>query len=295
MPKLRTMIDRGDGEILGIDLRRLSEDSYFLLPNAPNNAIACLANQSAVFQPMTVSGDGPIEIVSFALQRTGVARVMIQLEDGRTITSMMNRSVHVDTIFGSYGGPLLKPYPLPESLYLEENRSLSITFTDVSGAPNTIRPALLGTKYKHWQRDPSLERMRKRMDSKQYLIRPFFYTFTQGPVAVGAGATVTVPIEISNDHHFKLFQLSGVSTGAYNLDLVNAITGESIIFGPANEHYAVDSALIVGTGQFPFKFHEPILLEAGTRLNVVLTDTSAAPNVVDLTLGGVLLTLRMWK
>ena len=295
MPKLRTMIDRGDGQILGVDLRRLSEDSFFLLPNAPNNAIVCQPNQSAVFQPMTVSGDGPLEIVSFAAERTGVARVMIQLEDGRSITSMMNRAVHIDTIFGSYGGALLKSYPLPESLYLEENRSLSITFTDISGALNTIRPALLGSKYKQWYRDPTLERMRRRMDTKQYLIRPFFYTFTDGPQAVGAGATVTVPIEISNDHHFKLFQISGVSTGAYRIDFVNAVTGESIIFGPANEHYGIDNGLIVGTAQFPFRFHEPILLEAGTRVNVVLTDISAAPNVVDLTLGGALLALRMWK
>jgi hypothetical protein len=137
------------------------------------------------------------------------------------------------------------------------------------------------------------------MDERQYLSVPYWYTLdratTLGGVTVAPGATVQETITIGRDHHFQIFQLSAVSTGVFDINIVDSQRGESLISAPQDVNYAIGSELILGNGNFPFRFHEPRLIQTGQRLVVTLTDRSGAPNLIHVTLGGRALATRMWR
>jgi len=293
MSRMPTLIEspRRDGSIIAVNRRRLNEMPYFLLTNPPNNSVALLANQASPMQVCTISGEGPAQIVSLAHEKTGVCRVFLQIQDGQIQRGLMNGACHIDTIMGTGA----QPYPLAEALYIDELRSLQCSFTDISGAGNAVRVMALATRYLTQQADPSLERIRKRMDARQYISMPYWYTLDNGPVVVGAGATVQQTITVGQDHHFQLFQMSAVSTGLFDINIVDTQRGESLISAPQDVNYAIGSELIIGNGNFPFRFHEPRLVQVGQRLVVTLTDRTGAPNTIHLTLGGRALAVRMWR
>lgn len=297
MPRMPTLIEspRKDGSIIAVNKRRVAEQPYFLLTNSPNNSAAILANQSTPMRVCTVSGEGPAQIVSLAHEKTGVALVFLQIQDGQNQRGLMNSSVHIDTIMGTGR----QPYPLPEALYIDDLRSLQVTFTDISGAGNAVRMMALCSRFQTQQVDPTLARIRKRMAARQYLSTPYWYTLDGGGigggVAVGAGATVQDTVTIGQDHHFQLFQMSAVSTGLFDINIVDIARGESLISAPQDVNYAIGSELILGTANFPFKFHEPRLFQTGQKLLVTLTDRSGAPNTIFLTLGGRMVATRMWQ
>ena len=115
MPRIETLIQDPSGRILGVDPRVISRIPYALLTNQPNNFVAIPANSSSPFTSITVSGEGPCEIASFAHEKTGACRVSMQIQDGSTQRGLMNRAVHIDTIFGNGQ----QPYWLPETLYID--------------------------------------------------------------------------------------------------------------------------------------------------------------------------------
>jgi len=293
MPKMPTLIEspRRDGSIVAVNRRRIAEQPYFLLTNVPNNSVPILANQSSTVQVMGVSGEGPAQIVSFGHEKTGTARVFLQIQDGRTQRGLMNGACHIDTIMGTGR----QPYFLPEALYIDELRSLLVTFTDISAAANAVRFSALCTRFNTQQVDPTLERIRKRMEQRQYLSVPYWYTLDAGPVVVGAGLTVQQAITVGQDHHFQIMQMSAVSTGLFDINIVDSQRGESLISAPQDQNYAIGSELILGNANFPYKFHESRLVQTGQRLIVTLTDRSGAPNTVNLTLGGRAIAVRLWR
>jgi hypothetical protein len=294
MPRIPTLVEspRKDGSIIGVNRRRIAEMPYFLMTNTPNNAVVVGANQSSPPQVCTLSGEGPAQIVSFAHQKTGVARVFMQTQDGTTQRGLMNRAVHIDTIMGTGQ----QPYMLPEALYVDELRSLVVAYTDLSGFANTIRFAGLATRYLHRQYDPTMERIRQRLAERQFLSMPYWYTLDQGSISVAGGATVQQVITIGQDHHFQIMQITGTSTRPYDINIVDPNLGESLFSAPQDQNYAIGSELVVGSANFPFRFHEPRLVRAGQILLVTITDRGGvAPNVINLTLGGRTLALRMWR
>lgn len=297
MPRTQTLINspRNDGSIMAVNRRRLNEMPYFLLTNPPQNQVAVPANQSSPMQICMVSGKGPAAIVSLGHQKTAPMRVFFQIQDGQMQRGLMNGAVHIDTIMGTGA----QPYPLAEALYIDELRTLQVVFTDISGAANAVRMSALATRYLDIQPDPNLVRVRRRMDERQYLSVPYWYTLdratTLGGVTVGAGATVQETITVGQDHHFQIFQMSAVSTGLFNINIVDTQRGESLISAPQDTNYAIGSELILGNGNFPFRFHEPRTIQSRQRLLVTLTDRTGAPNLIHLTLHGRALATRMWR
>lgn len=293
MSRLPTLIEppQRDGRVLAVNKRRLAEMPYFLLTNPPRNTVEIAANQGSPMNIMMVSGEGPAQLVSFGHEKTADMRVFLQIQDGQMMRGLMNGSVHIDTIMGTGR----QPYRLPEALYLDELRSLQITFTDISGAPNTVRVAALCSRFLAQQVDPAMERIRNRLNNRQYLSTPYWYTLDEGPITLGIGATATPQITIGQESHFQLMQMSAVSTGLFDIDIVDTQRGESIISGPQDVHYPIGSDLILGNGNFPYRFHEPRLFQVGQRLVVTLTNRDAAPNTIHLTLGGRALAVRMWR
>ena len=294
--RIKTLIETPDGSIAAVDPRRLAEIPFSLLTNPPNNSVAIPASSASIQRAMTVSGEGPCEVANFAHEQTGAALVNMQIQDGETVRGLMNGGIHIDTIFGSGQ----QPYWLPETLYLDELRSLIMTFTDISGAGNAVRPNFSAGRYLSLQIDPYMEKIRKRLEQRQYMAVPYFYTWDQGlvngGVTVGALATAQFTITVGQSEHFQIHTLTGVQTSInYDINIVDTSRGESIIDAPNNTSRAVSAGLVVGTANFPFRFHTPRLIQIGQQLLVTLTDRSGAPNTIHLTLGGRAITDKMWR
>jgi hypothetical protein len=288
----RTLVESLDGSVLAIDARRQFVKPFILLTNQPNNVVPMAANQASTFYTLTVAGSGPIEIGGLSAQRTGPCLLALMVQDGRSSRYIMNNQIHIDTLCGN--GQL--PYVLPETLLIDELRNLLVSFTDISGQTNSARIALHGARHLGIVHDPRLVLLRARTDLRQHLSLPFFYTFETGGVTVGAGATVQAAINISPDHHFEIHTITAVSDYPFDLDIVDVARAESLVSGPNGVNFPVASALVCGTPQYPFKFHEPYLVLAGQRLLVTLVNRDAQhENNVYLTLGGRALVGRPWK
>lgn len=299
MPRIPTLINNADGSVRAVNLKRLNECPYFILTNSPNNALVIPANQAVQQTIMSVSGEGPAAIHAFAAQRTGACRVFMQIQDGARPRGLMNGGCHIDTIFGNYLAGS-RSYFLPEALYVDETRAVVITLTDISAAPNTVRLSLEAQRLLTRYADHSLSRVRDRMEKRQYLTMPYFYTFDGGFVdALGPAGTVTNgTITIGQDSHFQLMQLTAVATsglGSFDLNITDVGTGESIINAPLSTNFAVSSGVIVGNAAFPYRFHEPIFYERHTKLLVAITNRVAGTNRVFLTLGGRAIADRLWN
>ncbi|NDQ57333.1 MAG: hypothetical protein GZ088_09710 [Acidipila sp.] len=295
MPRIPTIIDAPDGTIRGVNIKRLAEIPYFLLGNTPNNIISMLANQSSEPVSMSISGEGPAQLFHLAAERLAPCKIMIQIQDGQGVRALMNKACHVDTIFGNYNANN-RPYTLPEALYLDEQRQVIITATDISGADNTFRPSLDAQRLLTRLADHDLSRARAKMEKRQYLSLPSFYTLDNGSSVIAANGTNVETITVGQESHFDLVQITAVSTGVFDMEIVNISTGESMTDGPLAQSFPISSNLCSSASAgFPFKFHEPLFVELKSKLQITLTDRSGAPNTVFVTFGGSNLADRMWQ
>lgn len=308
MSRIPSLITRDDGEVLAINSRRLAEIPFFLSTNQPNDSVTVPPRQASAPLVGSVSGEGPAQVFAFSreiqrppgtLQTDAQMRVFMQIQDGPMQRGLMNGAVHVDTIMGSLG----LPYRLPEALYLDELRSLIFMFTNLNTlADNLIRPLAHCSRFLTQQVDNDLTRVRKRMQERQYLSVPYWYTLDQGPVDVNAGTTATATITVGQDHHFEFSKLSAVvedlvagPAGPWDINIVDVSKGESIIDGPQNVDYPISGDLIFGTAQFPYNLYVPRLVQVGMRLVVTIVNNHVDAQRFHLTLGGRALALRMWK
>ena len=323
MPKYPTIIDRSDGTVIGANLQRINEMPFQLMTNQPRNLVQIPSGQAVQQIPMSVSGQGPAVIHEFACERelstgtplvpgyanaTDIATVLLQIQDGQSIRALMNGAAHIDTIFGNYLAGN-KPYPLAEALYVDEQRKILFSATDLSNpggvVTNNIRPMFNCQRLLTRIFDADASRAKAKMERRQYLTMPFFYvldnSFSVLPAWPGGGAPFpfnTETITIGGDSHFEMFQLSAVATaglGSFDISIVEQSTGESVIDAPQATNLPMSSGLVCGSASFPVRLHEPRFFEIGSKLIVTLVNRSLAPNTVYLTLGGRALADRMWS
>lgn len=289
------------GRIIGVNRARLGEHPFFLLPNkvAATNSITVSANRSSVPSMMAVSEEGPMLIHALGHQKTGAMTCMLQIMDGQTPTSLMNNAINVGCIFGNNG----QPFYFPEALYLDQGRALAARFTDISGSTNAIRPVAFGAKYTKVIYDPTLKLTRKRMQQRQFVACPYFYTIEPtnddgvpaGASRVSANGTNNEVVNISQTHDFELFKMTFIATSSsFNINVVEAESGESIIDSPGDTNYAVSANIIMGNANFPFVFHEPRLFRGGSKLLVTLTDYSGSQNDIFICFSGRTILKRKW-
>lgn len=296
--KFDTIYADKTGRVVAVNKRRLYEMPFFLGTNPPNTDVAIGGVGAASSNiAMRVSAEGPMQLLMLGAVRDAThaaCLVRMYMRDGADVGMLMNVPMHIDNIFGHAG----LMYPLPEGLYVDENRALSVTFQSLAGAVATAgRIVAVGAKYSQLQLDPQLQRVKERMNKSQFLSTPFFYGLDATQAALTAYATTQFEITISNAHNFEIHQLSYVSTGTFNIDIVDVTKGESIINAPRSAHYGVPSLLWFGNGSYPYRFHEPIMVFGGQRLLVTLTDTSGlkSGNTVYLALGGKAVKVRTWS
>jgi len=289
--RIRSLFENPDGSVLALNKQKLYEAPFHITPNAPNVGVPMNANQSSAIVVCPVSGEGPAEIETLAIETTGVCQAYMHILDGDTPMALSNLPVHVSTIFGTGA----QPFRLPQALYLDEQRSLHVQFSDLSGAGNVARPAFHCGRYLKQLYDPSMKEIRRRLDQRNYVSVPYFYVLDTANVTVLGGAAGQATISIGTDHYFEVHKITGISTGRYTLNIVDLATGESFWDAFGGAQIEVSDQLVVGSANFPYILQEPRLLTPGTKLLVTVTDTSAAPNTIVLTLSGLRLAARMWR
>jgi len=283
---MRTLLTRPDGRVIGVNNDALLSNPFALTTNFPNNSVALAANGGSNWLAASVSGEGPQYLTSLGASQTGVFRCQLRVFDGQKSMQITSGALHS----GAFVGTGLNPYPFPVPLFINDLRRLDVFLTDISNASNTIRLALRASQWKFLQQDPDgVEREQQEIPNR--LAYPFFYCLDAGQFGVGQTALLgnangQATITILPSHDFQLFQISGVSTGAFTIDVVDANTGESILNAPGDNHIAQDSALVVGTNLFPFRLNVGRIFKRGQKLLVNLTDTSGNPNNIDLVFGG---------
>lgn len=292
--KFRTGISLSDGRVVGLNKRRLYETPFFLCTDQPANNVLVPASLVSAASGMRVSGEGPMQLTQMGAVRDDdhtPVLVWLYIRDGSGSTKISNVPLHIDTIFGQNG----KMYPLPEGLYIDETRSMVASFQNLSALDTHARICLVGAKYSQLQMDPSLARVKERLKTTQFLTTPQFYGLNDGTVTLTAYQTAQFGLEINSDANFELHQLSVSSTGTFLLNIEDPASDKSFINAPRNNNYPVPSTLIVGDGQYPYRFHEPPLIFAGQRLLITLVDTSGSSNTVYLTFAGVAIKVREWS
>lgn len=292
--KFETLIGLKDGRIAALEKRRLYEQPFFLLTDPPNNDVTVPISTTSQEATMRVSNEGPVQITQLGAVRDadhGEVLVQLYMKNGSQRSEMSNVPLHIDTIFGRGG----KMFPLPEGLYADEDRALSVTFTDLTGAGTKARICGVGAKYTQLQADPSLQRVRERLQYSEFLSVPKFYGINNGKADLTAFQTATYSVQVDPANNFEIHQLSAASTGSFMLNIIDMAKGESILNAPNNGNYAVPAELFVGTGQYPYRFNEPILVAGGQTLLITLIDTSGDLNTIYLTIGGVALKVRKWS
>lgn len=286
----QTLVATKGGRILAVDKRRLEETPFFLLTNPPNNLVVAPAGASSTPVAMRLSGEGPMQMIMLGMHADPPVLVRLYARDGNQPCLLMNNPIHSDTMAGP-GGQM---YPLPEALYTDEDRALAVVFSDITGESSNVRFTAVGAKYLQLQADPSTERVKQRLKDTQFLSMPYFYTFDKNKASLTAYQSTQFEITISNGHNFEIHQLSYTSDGEFSIDIIDLTKGESIIQAPRGTHYEIPNTLLLGTGSYPYRFHEPVLIFGGQRLLVNLTDLSGDTNEIYLTLGGRAIKIRNW-
>ncbi len=292
--KFDTLISLTDGRVAAVEKRRLYEYPFFLLTDPPNNNVAVPASGLSKETAMRTSGEGPMQMTQIGVVQDdthGNVLVRLRMRDGSQQVNISNVPLHINTIAGS-GGEM---YPLPEGLYIDEDRAMTAEFTDLTGSGTNARICLVGAKYTQLQADPSLARVKERLKASEFLSSPQFYGINDGKASLTAYQTAQYTIQVQGGQNFDIHQLSKVSTGDFLINIVDMAKGESIINAPRNGNYPLPSTLFFGDGSYPYRFHEPILTFGGQTLLVTLVDVSGSANDIYITLGGIAYKVRQWS
>jgi hypothetical protein len=236
------------------------------------------------------------------IKRFDMSTMRLSSPNGTDSGDLMNTWIHRDCITGSQG----QPYPLPEGLYSDEGRAVLMTAQDISAensyvnSGNGVQFSMMAAKYSQLQNDPTLSRVKQRMQAKQFMSLPGWYTFDQGVVTLDALSYQEAVISISDQHNFEIHQLSyafGPSVnGAVSVNIVDLAKGESIINAPRGSNYMIPHTLLFGQNGYPYRYPEPITVMAGQKLLVQVQETAGnASTPFYLALGGKQVAVRLWS
>lgn len=291
--RFQTVVSAPTGEILAVDKRRLVEVPYFLLTNPTQNIVQVPAFGSVDPISMSVSSEGPAEVIAHAYESTGDFTAVMRVRDGVEQRTIMNTPIHCRCLYGTN----FMPYRYPESLLIDEQRVIDIALYDISGAVNNVRVAAQAVRYLEIMDDPKAERLRLRMRRREHLSFPFWYGL-EGPgyAELTSGATGNFPITIFDDH-FELHSIAFYGTTSQDIDIqiIDVTKGEPLIDGFGGESYLINAQLIGFTADYAYRLHEPRLLMGNSKLVVQLRNNGITTNRIYIALGGRALARRIIK
>jgi len=290
--RIDTFARNAAGKLI-INPRKIDVQSFFLVPDAPNNPVVLAAGASSGPLPCSVSQDGPFEATDIIHERLNNTLVWANIFDEGSKLQLTNRQVHIDTIFGrkiTGAGPIqagMLPHKLHETLWIEATRSLFMTLID-GAAGNTIWPTVLGRRF-YGYANPSEEMsvaIEKRA-ARARLSTPFWMTLENpspanaaGDLTLAAGGTGLAFIRVPTTGHFEVAKIAAVSTGAFRYRVRDNRNGRML----TNDWIHVNAA--TGAGPLPLILPEPIVWQPNSQLQFDFVDLSAAPNTIYLTLAG---------
>ena len=151
-----------------------------------------------------------------------------------------------------------------------------------------VYPYCLGAQYYPWApefvRDPAskaeLTGLLKRWVNRRQYVTPYWLTSDQIPMTLGASATADFSVKIGDDGHFESFGHCAVSTGDFAIEISEVKTRQTIMNGVINQVAGI------GDARFPTIYPVPYLMPAGYRLNLRITNLTAAPNNIYWTFFG---------
>lgn len=268
-----------NGVVNGINPDRLGMRPFWLTLDRPNAVINLPPLNSTTILLSSTNLDGPVDITGMSAQSEGDFLAQMGLFQGNSNTRpLMMSPIHSDTVFGTGG----QPYPLPEVLRVNQLQKIAFWLTNLETSENEVQICLMGRQL---QKKLYAEREAK-MQRQGNVTFPYFMTLDGGKAVVTGNVTQEFPLTVGTNLDFQIFQISGISTSTYNLDIVDADTGESIIGAPADKNYGIANNLIVGSAIYPYRFTQPRMVKRGQRLIARITDTSGSVNTIYLTIGG---------
>jgi len=253
---------------------------FWLVPQDVNNT-GNLAVGANTAQPMILRNDqqGPFEGFYATVQHNG--DMLVRINDTGMQRDLMNRDVHVDTIFTPAPGGQ-SPFIFPESLWMDAGSTLQLTFTDISGVGQSVRPVIHGRKFYLRSAPRGIgTNVLARRERERRVSTPYFYT-TDVAVALTAGQTgLQVPLTVSQEGHFEARKITVVSTGAFDFRISenrNGINLAGAIF--------TSSVSCGGIASFPYIFPESWLIERNTQLTVEFNNVFPGVNTIFFTISG---------
>jgi hypothetical protein len=110
--------------------------------------------------------------------------------------------------------------------------------------------------------------------------REIFYDYALPPVALLGNASNTVGIVIDADADFQAIWLIASSTGTFNARFGDAATGRYFMSG------LIANVNLFGTALAPFPMLPPYVFKRQGSITIDLTDTSGAPNTIQIVFSG---------
>jgi hypothetical protein len=151
------------------------------------------------------------------------------------------------------------PYILPRPYLIRAATTFTTSFSDNSGAVNSIRRSMHGAKIRKGQAPWDQE----------WTAKPT-YDYTTGIMSIAAGNTATVTINIQMDAHFLVTKITGAR--------VSGAPGLVTISEGSTGRQWMDKAVwfdnLVGNSQFPNILPAPRLVERGATLTVTIKNIS---------------------
>lgn len=288
---MQTILSRPDGSVVGINRAALNFIPTTLLTNAPDTIVTVPAGGTTAPIAMTVNGEGPAQVVKFGRQYDQAVKVFLRMQEGSIFRPLMNGFVHIDTIFGQGR----TPYPLPEPLYVDELRRLWIEMMSLSTTDASVRVAAGSLKATSMEADPTLELSRKRQDFKQFLSYPFWYAPDDGLITLTGTTVVEKTITVGAENHFMLHQLMRVCDAAFDINIIDMATGESMVQAPLGTNYLVADDILFGDANYPYCLQSPKLFQTGQKILLRLANRVAGTNNVYITLGGQAIADKLWR
>lgn len=191
----------------------------------------------------------------------------------------MNQPIHVRCMFGDaqYPGVMCEKYMFPSQ------HQIQASFVNLAAAMN-IRAYLAGAQYFPWAAQTEQSRKKiteviQRWNNRRPQVWPFWLT-TELPVTLAAGAEGSFEMLPGQDAHLVACQLTAVAQGAFEYDLMEVKTNQSLSNG------RVTLANSLGDARFPTILPTKYVIPAGYRLRLFLRNLSGASNRIHFTVGG---------
>jgi len=218
---------------------------------------------------MTPDQNGPFEGMYLTCDLFG-GDMTVRINDAGFTRDLMNRDVLVSTIMTPAPGGQ-NVFILPETLWLEQRHSLLFTFTDQSGAANSVRPVLHGRKFFLRQAPAGLgDRFLARRRMQRKVSTPYWFTTDQAVQLANGAAGARANITIGGEGHFVAYKITCQSDGPFEFRLIDGETGAAL-----SGSVFVSNTNCTGIGMDPYVFPEPWFIEKDRLITVEMNNLNA--------------------